>query len=89
MSEGGLCAQTDPELFFPDKGQRSDKAAAICAACPVIEECRVEVFHVERNLCDREVFGYAAGMTARERVELRRPALGVSTGHDDRHSLYS
>lgn len=89
MPEGGLCAQTDPELFFPDKGQRSDKAAAICAACPVIEECRVEVFHVERNLYDHEMFGYAAGMTARERVELRRPGTGESIRHADRQSLYS
>lgn len=72
MPEGGLCAQTDPELFFPDKGQRSDQAAALCAACPVIKECRVEVLHAERNLPNHEVFGYAAGMTPRQRNDLRR-----------------
>ena len=41
--EQALCAQVDPELFFPEKGQPSRKALAVCAACPVREACR-EVF---------------------------------------------
>jgi WhiB family transcriptional regulator, redox-sensing transcriptional regulator len=41
--EQALCAQVDPELFFPEKGQPSRKALAVCAACPVRETCR-EVF---------------------------------------------
>lgn len=35
----GLCAQVDPELFFPDKGQSSKEAKRICAACPVQAQC--------------------------------------------------
>lgn len=34
-----LCAQTDPELWFPDKGGNSGRARAICSACPVKAEC--------------------------------------------------
>lgn len=34
-----LCAETDPELFFPTKGQSPARAKAICAQCPVIQQC--------------------------------------------------
>ena len=34
-----LCAQVDPELFFPVLGQSSAPAKAICAACPVTALC--------------------------------------------------
>jgi len=36
---GGLCAQTDPEAFFPEKGVSSAEAKSICTGCPVIAEC--------------------------------------------------
>ncbi len=36
------CADVDPELFFPDKGNKWQAAAAkqVCAHCPVLEDCR-------------------------------------------------
>ena len=34
-----LCAQVDPELFFPEKGQPSAPAKAVCARCPVTALC--------------------------------------------------
>jgi WhiB family redox-sensing transcriptional regulator len=34
-----LCAQTDPELFYPECGQIPHTAKRICAACPVRTEC--------------------------------------------------
>lgn len=35
-----LCAQVDPELFFPDKGGGStQEAKKVCARCPVAAEC--------------------------------------------------
>jgi len=30
-----LCAQTDPEIFFPEKGTPARAALRVCAACPV------------------------------------------------------
>lgn len=39
IAEHALCAQADPELFFPDKGGRAPEARRICAACPVRQEC--------------------------------------------------
>ncbi|MQA62366.1 MAG: hypothetical protein GEU86_12900 [Actinophytocola sp.] len=34
-----VCAQTDPELFFPDKGGSTAAAKRICAGCPVRARC--------------------------------------------------
>lgn len=34
------CATTDPELFFPDSGDRGLAAKAICARCPFTAPCR-------------------------------------------------
>lgn len=34
------CAQTDPELFWPEgKGRDADKARKVCAGCPVVNHC--------------------------------------------------
>ena len=34
-----LCAQVDPELWFPEKGGSAAPAKRICFACPVRIEC--------------------------------------------------
>ncbi|MDN4616440.1 WhiB family transcriptional regulator [Leifsonia sp. F6_8S_P_1B] len=34
-----LCAQTDPEAFFPEKGEPTKAAKRICAACPAAAQC--------------------------------------------------
>lgn len=38
--ELAACAQTDPELFFPDKGGTSHAAKRVCASCEVMDRCR-------------------------------------------------
>ena len=38
--EQALCAQTDPEAFFPEKGGSTREAKRICQACSVRDECR-------------------------------------------------
>ena len=35
----GLCTQTDPELFFPEKGGSTREAKKVCANCTVRAEC--------------------------------------------------
>ncbi|MGJ9583291.1 WhiB family transcriptional regulator [Actinotignum sp. GS-2025b] len=37
--ESALCAQTDPDVFFPEKGGSTAPATSICHECPVREEC--------------------------------------------------
>lgn len=34
-----LCAQTDPEAFFPEKGGSTREAKKVCLSCEVRVEC--------------------------------------------------
>lgn len=63
-----LCAQTDPESFFPEKGGSTREAKKICAACDVRAEC------LEYALQNDERFGIWGGLSERERRKLRRRA---------------
>ncbi len=61
-----LCAEVDPELFFPDKGESSRPAKRVCASCPVRAEC------LQDALDRHEQFGVWGGLTERERRVLAR-----------------
>lgn len=61
-----LCAQTDPEAFFPEKGGSSREAKSVCASCEVRGEC------LEYALENDERFGIWGGLSERERRRLRR-----------------
>ena len=61
-----LCAQTDPELFFPAPGMPNRDAKRVCAACPVRAEC------LEDALARRELMGVRGGLSAMERRALLR-----------------
>ena len=37
--ERALCAQTDPEAFFPEKGGSTREAKRVCMSCDVRPEC--------------------------------------------------
>lgn len=60
----GLCGQSDPEAFFPEKGQPSRDAKRICRACPVREEC------LQYAIDNDEQFGVWGGLSRRERRRL-------------------
>ena len=61
-----LCAQTDPEAFFPEKGGSTREAKAVCQRCDVRDQClRVALANDER-------FGIWGGLSERERRRLRR-----------------
>ena len=65
--EDGLCRQTDPELFFPEKGGNAVPAVRICRRCPVIGECLdYAVTH-----CHETHYGVWGGATERYRRKLR------------------
>lgn len=61
-----LCAQTDPEAFFPEKGGSTREAKKICLGCEVRDEC------LEYALEHDERFGIWGGLSERERRRLKR-----------------
>lgn len=63
-----LCAQTDPESFFPEKGGSTRDAKRICESCEVSAQC------LEYALANDERFGIWGGLSERERRRLRRRA---------------
>ena len=68
----GSCAQADPELFFPRKGDSVAPARRICASCPVLSECFAWNERTETGDSAYSVQGFIAGETAAERIRRRK-----------------
>lgn len=64
--ERALCAQTDPEAFFPEKGGSTREAKKVCTSCEVRAEC------LEYALANDERFGIWGGLSERERRKIKR-----------------
>lgn len=64
-----LCAQTDPEAFFPEKGGSTREAKRICESCEVTSQC------LDYALQNDERFGIWGGLSERERRKLRKRAI--------------
>lgn len=68
-ASSALCAQTDPELFFPETHQayvQINQAKAICANCDIRMECLQEALTYEYT------DGIWGGTTPNERVQIGR-----------------
>lgn len=78
---GGLCAQTDPEAFFPEKGGSTREAKAICRGCEVRHEC------LWTALESRERFGIWGGLSERERRYLLRQLPAITSVTPDADAL--
>ncbi|ADP83820.1 WhiB family transcriptional regulator [Pseudofrankia inefficax] len=91
--ERAVCAQTDPEAFFPEKGQSAREAKRVCAGCEVRSEC------LQYALDNDERFGVWGGLSERERRARRRaprsgtpsdahrsvpPAAGIDLAGEDK-----
>ena len=62
-----LCAQTDPEVFYPAKGGSTRQAKIICRRCEVRQAC------LDYALAAGERHGVWGGLSERERhATLRR-----------------
>lgn len=71
------CQYTDPELFFPEKGNPSGEAKQVCRSCLVRPEC------LEYALGNGERFGIWGGTSERERRRIkigRDRAAGIGPG---------
>lgn len=69
--DASLCAQADPEAFFPEKGRSTRAAKAVCARCPVRRPC------LEYALGHGERFGIWGGLSERQRRRLERSRTTV------------
>ena len=67
--DAALCAETDPEAFFPEKGGSVRAAKRTCRACEVRAEC------LDYALEHDERFGIWGGTSERERRRLKRQAI--------------
>ncbi len=67
--ERALCAQTDPEAFFPEKGGSTREAKRICLGCEVRDAC------LDYALAHDERFGIWGGLSERERRRLKRGVI--------------
>jgi WhiB family redox-sensing transcriptional regulator len=63
-----LCAQTDPEAFFPEPGEVGRAARKVCAACDVRDACLD--YAIRTNQTD----GIWGGLGVKARNRLRRTA---------------
>lgn len=59
--QDALCAQTDPEVFFPDKGGNAAVAKQVCASCPVSQQC------LDYAIANDEPHGIWGGLSDRQR----------------------
>jgi len=62
--ERALCAQTDPEAFFPEKGGSTREAKRVCLSCDVRSEC------LEYALAHDERFGIWGGLSEDDRAAI-------------------
>ena len=68
------CRGMDPELFFPERGEPTEPAKAVCAGCPVRGEC------LDYALTNVERFGIWGGLSERERRAIRRRQVRARRG---------
>lgn len=64
--EYGLCRQTDPEIYFPEKGGSTRAAKRLCLDCTVRAECLAAALEAD------ERFGVWGGASERERRKMQR-----------------
>jgi WhiB family transcriptional regulator, redox-sensing transcriptional regulator len=63
-----LCAETDPEVFYPEQGASTRPAKKICRACEVRAECLAYAMETGQR------FGIWGGLSENERRRLRQEA---------------
>lgn len=68
--ETALCAQTGPELFFPEPGSSTREAKFLCGMCEGRVAC------LEYALRHDERFGVWGGLSEQERYALKRRRAG-------------
>ncbi len=80
FTEPALCAEADPDMFFPEKGGTAHAPKAICRRCLARDECLA--YALEHDVRD----GVWGGTSPKERQRLRpAPRTPDRPGGDIRH----
>lgn len=91
-TEDALCAQTDPAIFFPEKGHAENNRAAkaVCAKCPVRQKCLDYAVDVEAGVINVNtsypsgIFGGLSAMQRRPLVKARKAQHAAGTTPEPR-----
>lgn len=70
-----LCAEVDPEAWFPEKGGSPREAKRVCAGCEIQGEC------LQWALANNEPHGVWGGATPAERFRMRRQRRVTPISH--------
>lgn len=71
-----LCLEVDSDLFFPNPAEHPAEALKVCSLCPVQAEC------LDYALANDERFGVWGGLTAYQRVRVRRTDSRCARCHE-------
>lgn len=66
------CTTTAPDVFFPDNGEPSEPAKAICRSCSVLAECYIAAQEIKPQ------WGIWAGMSVRQLAQARKRERGIA-----------
>ncbi len=69
-AESALCAQTDPDAFYPEKGAAASAVKRICQRCEVRPQC------LQHALDNDERFGIWGGKSQAELERIRKGRAG-------------
>jgi WhiB family redox-sensing transcriptional regulator len=65
---GALCAETDPDLFYPEKGGSTRQAKQLCNACEHVTACLTWALEHDERM------GVWGGLSERDRRKIRKEA---------------
>ena len=69
--KNGNCQGLDPNLFFPDSGEKSNEAKAVCIDCPVKKTC---LEYAVANGIEHGVWGGSSQREIKRIIKARRLA---------------
>lgn len=76
-----VCAQVDPELFYPEKGGSTRDAKKVCAGCEFLNPCRR--YAITTYINGHPILGVWGGTSERDRRALRLAAAGGALDVDE------
>jgi len=81
--DSALCAQTDPEIFFPNKGGSYIPPREVCGACLVRSNCLEKAMTEEVTAHSSDRYGMFGGLTPRERYALYLERNGLEEPEEE------